>query len=393
MRSPATRVALSAATWVALGTAAAFIIQSERSFATRRAAALAFDTRSHEVSAALADLRTAQQAFVAPGQEHGIWASQADEFLAIVTTGLAELQEKSVTSDGRRSLADARAATAELGHITERARKALAADQSFSAADTVFTEGTTTAKDIDARIAAARRAERDGAALSQSSTRSQQARAAGAVAGAAAVVIGLLAWLPRRTGVVDLISTSPNEAGGPAELWLRDPPSGTPLPRETVPILKAAVDVCTDLNRARELSDLTGLLERAAATMDAVGIIVWVGRPGGSSLRPVLAHGYPPEALARMPPVPRAADNAPAAAARTGALQIVLTRPGVSSGALAAPMLSPEGSIGALTVEIANGGETSEGVQALASIFAAQLAGLLAASVTAEVPTESRASA
>ena len=57
--------------------------------------------------------------------------------------------------------------------------------------------------------------------------------------------------------------------------------------------------------------------------------------------------------------VARSDDNAAAAAVRTGELQIVCKRPGVSSGALAAPMLSREGCIGALTAEIKNGGETS----------------------------------
>jgi hypothetical protein len=97
-------------------------------------------------------------------------------------------------------------------------------------------------------------------------------------------------------------------------------------------------------------------------------------------LRPVLAHGYSPHMLARMPDVPRSADNAAAVAYRTSALQIVLSRPGASSGAVVAPLLSPEGCIGALTAEINDRGETSDAVQALAEIFAAQLASLLASS-------------
>jgi hypothetical protein len=61
-------------------------------------------------------------------------------------------------------------------------------------------------------------------------------------------------------------------------------------------------------------------------------------------------------------------------------LQIVLSQPGSSTGAIVAPLLSPEGCIGALSAEIASGGEASDGVQALAAIFAAQLAGVLHAS-------------
>ena len=83
--------------------------------------------------------------------------------------------------------------------------------------------------------------------------------------------------------------------------------------------------------------------------------------------------------IARIPPVPRTADNAAAAAYRSGTLQIVLSRPGVSSGAVVAPILSADGCIGALSAEIRGSGETSELVQALATIFASHLAVVLAA--------------
>jgi hypothetical protein len=53
---------------------------------------------------------------------------------------------------------------------------------------------------------------------------------------------------------------------------------------------------------------------------------------------------------------------------------------------LVAPLLAPEGCIGALSAETRNGGEGSDAVQALAVIFAAHLAGVFAtaASDTAE---------
>jgi GAF domain-containing protein len=57
-----------------------------------------------------------------------------------------------------------------------------------------------------------------------------------------------------------------------------------------------------------------------------------------------------------------------------------------------APLLSPDGCIGALTAEIRGGGETSDSAQALAAIFAAQLVGVLAPP-SAEVPADVAASA
>jgi hypothetical protein len=92
----------------------------------------------------------------------------------------------------------------------------------------------------------------------------------------------------------------------------------------------------------------------------------------------MLAHGYGAQALSRMPRVPRSADNAAAAAYRTGQMQIVLARPGGNPGALVAPILAADGCIGALSAEIQGGGEASESVQALSTIVAAHLATMLA---------------
>src|SRR5262249_493210 len=136
------------------------------------------------------------------------------------------------------------------------------------------------------------------------------------------------------------------------------------------------------------------------AAMDASGLMVWMGAPGGSELRAVLSHGYSADVLARIPPVPRMADNAAAAAFRSAKLQIVVARPGKSTGAVVAPILSPDGSVGApeggggaLSAEIRHGAETSEGVQALAEIFAAHLAGVLSQAPAAETSEEKAAHA
>jgi hypothetical protein len=113
----------------------------------------------------------------------------------------------------------------------------------------------------------------------------------------------------------------------------------------------------------------------------------------GETLRPVLAHGYAPQILARISAVPCSADNAAAAAYRTGTLQVVQSHLGGSNGAavagaIVAPILAAEGCIGALSAEINNGGEGSEAIQSVAAIVAAQLASILAATST-EAGTES----
>jgi hypothetical protein len=81
--------------------------------------------------------------------------------------------------------------------------------------------------------------------------------------------------------------------------------------------------------------------------------------------------------VSKLPPLSRSADNAVARALRTGQLQIVLARPGVSSGAIVAPLLTSAGCVGAISAEVRSGGEATDAVQALAAIVAAQMANVL----------------
>src|SRR5438552_475341 len=81
-------------------------------------------------------------------------------------------------------------------------------------------------------------------------------------------------------------------------------------------------------------SGLKAWLTQAAEAIDATGLIVWVGSAAGADLRAVVAHGYSPQTLARIPSVPRSADNAAASAYRTGATQVVPARSTTERGAL-----------------------------------------------------------
>ena len=97
----------------------------------------------------------------------------------------------------------------------------------------------------------------------------------------------------------------------------------------------------------------------------------------------MLAYGYSDKILAMMKSVPSTADNAAANAYRSGMFQIVPGRQGSSLGAVAAPLLSADGCVGSLTAEIRGGGESSPAVQAVVSILAAQLAGIVSGSISA----------
>jgi hypothetical protein len=158
--------------------------------------------------------------------------------------------------------------------------------------------------------------------------------------------------------------------------------------------LSAAAILCTDFSRANDFDAVKKLLRPAADLIDAIGLIVWMGTPEGADLRPLLWHGYPARAVAQMAPVPRSGENAVAAAYRTGTIQTVWT-PGSGTAAVVAPLLIQEGCIGALAAEVRSGRESSSETQSLASIVAAQLAGLLSGSAAApaEQPRERAAGA
>jgi hypothetical protein len=150
--------------------------------------------------------------------------------------------------------------------------------------------------------------------------------------------------------------------------------------------LKAMADLCTDFGRLTEVEDVPGLLERAGRLIDASGFIVWVADASSNELRPAVAHGYGAKALARLPAIPRNADNATAAAWRDGEMKVVTTN-GMTRGALVAPLLTTTGCIGVLASEIRHGRESSESIRALTRILAAQLAMVVSsAPASAEEP-------
>jgi hypothetical protein len=156
--------------------------------------------------------------------------------------------------------------------------------------------------------------------------------------------------------------------------------------RRKAPELRAAADLCTDFARLLDSQELPALLERAARLLDATGLIVWVADPSQQELRPLLAHGYTAQALARLPTIPRGADNATAAAFRDAEVEVVRTN-GMSPGAVVVPLLAAQGCLGVMAAEVRHGREASESARALARIVAAQLATLVSI-VPAEEATE-----
>jgi hypothetical protein len=416
-------VVSAAVAWIVLAAAGFFVFQSHQLILSDAQMLRSADLRAREAADALVDLRVAQQAYVAAGQGVDFWMPKVVSTKDQVMAALAGLRESIRSQAARTELDEAVAAMGEFAEVDKRARDYIHSRQMLMAGDVIFTEGGQLATVAARKVELARIAEHQAFDVEEAGRRKVQAYAIGGASLFAALIAFLLAVTGHSTAVEPAIAQlglSPRPSESPRqEVVLRSAEgeegivsharpaaasAGTSRPEPAVAVaplpaaprnavvLKTAAELATDLGRVRSSDDLERLLSRTADLLDAAGVVVWMGAAdaSGESLRPVLAHGYTPQVLARMPSVPCTADNAAAAAYRTGILQVVQSRAGSAAGApgaIVAPILGTDGCIGALSAEIKNGGEGSEAVQAVAAIVAAQLAGILAvASADAAAP-------
>jgi GAF domain len=395
------RIALVALCAIALAAVATFIITSEKTIAARRAKVQEFDAQAREAIDALGDLRAAQQAYVAVGQGNEFWMSKVDATTQAIGRMLPTLQQSASSDVSKAALDEAVSIFAEFRSIDGRIRGYLRTSAQLMAADIVFTEGGEAAANAAHVVEKARLEEHVSFDRADAVRRRQAVEAAGGAA--ALMLLALIVLAPRSAAAstpieataIDLNAVPEASPAAPpmrgGELLLRQdaPVESTPPPAViTAPVeppasaaaLAAAARLCTDIGRVNDVEELKALVGRAAELLDASGLVLWLASLSGEQLRPALSHGYPPDTVSRIPPVPRAADNAAAAAYRTGTLQVVRSRSGSpAKGAIVAPVLSPDGCIGVLSAEIRGGGEASDTIQALAAIIAAQLGSVVAA--------------
>jgi len=365
---------------------------SERRIARIRGTERVFAAASGDVIKALSDVRISQSAYVANGQDFAFWSPKAAAAEESVTGSLTVLRSTATTDAARTALDAAAAKAGEFATIDQRAREYLESEMPLMASDLVLSDGGENAFALSGHIETARLAEQEASETAEAAERRREAFALG---GAAAIVFIAVALLVphRRPANAATANTDSDASAVPAgELGLKTPPENLAAyaaARSAGASFRAVSRLCTDFGRVSDVDELRSLLGQAAGLMEANGLMVWVGSADGTELQPALAHGYTQEMLARIPTLRRSADNAAAAAFRTGQLQIVLAHEGSASGAIVAPMLSSRGCVGVISAETQRGTETSESLQAMAAIFAAQLAGILQA--TAPEAREQRA--
>jgi hypothetical protein len=382
MRSRWVRLILGAAVLAGFGTAAFLVNLFEQRAAKSREAERAFSSAARDVVNRVSDLRISEAAYVATGQDVAFWAPRAAAAAESLAASVAALRSTGTSDAARTALDAASDKAADFRLIDRRAREYLETGMPVMAGDVILSDGGEAATALIGYINTATAAEQRAAAAADIAQRRREAAAVGGAASLAFLAIALL--IPRTRAAASMLTAPENTAdsttaqhGGLGLRTVPDKPQSHSGARAAGSTLRAVSKLCTDFGRVSDVEELKSLVAQAAGLMEATGLLVWVGSADSSELLPALAHGYTAEMLARIPALRRSSDNAAAAAFRTGKLQIVLAHEGSASGAIVAPMLSSRGCVGVVSAETPRGAETSESLQAMAAIFAAQLAGVL----------------
>ena len=401
-----------------LGFAGNRIRLSNQTLAEERRRERDFAELGWTLTRALADLRSAQQAYVADGRDRDSWTGRADTHVETVSRNLEDLRRQVAEPD---TFAELDAVVEQILTADEDARALIGSDQPLQASDVIFDRALDLFDGAMGHVRTVLQNERTARGEAARTARATQARMPWIAAGVIGLSLLLLAPSNkprRRDGFADAaedeeedqdqdagglstlslngepaggVRASLRTAGGDAVETAGSPPAGgaggvpggEPSAGHAPPDLRAAAALCTDFGNLTDQAQLPDLLARTAELMNASGIIVWVGDAG--ALRPALGHGYSTGTLKRIGPIPRNGTDPTAAAFTSGRIQIVASG-GSGAGALAAPLMAAERCVGVLAVELRNGWESNDAVQATATIVAAQLAPLLPSAAPAAEP-------
>lgn len=381
--------------------AAAAVFQSFRfsqSHEVGRAALLAVEREGGVLLGGLSELRGAQMAYLATGQGPDFWMERATDQAASLQHDITQFRAGLTSAAAQSKLDTALAALTDLMQLDARARTAIQADQRFLASDVIFADGVAAAQRVSDAIDAARAAEHGTIEATLERDRVLQL----ALFPAALVLVLLSAWLagsgrqrqPARSEAEELaqmlrelpppvkapgvaVSIAPPVATPPARTQSPSPAATSESPAIKAINLTDAAELCVDLARVIDGRDLPSLLQRAARTLDATGVIVWVIDTEGARLTPALAHGYSDRVLAKLGTLDVNADNVTSLSFRSMRPQAM---PGSgadgASSAIAVPLVTTEGCNGVLAAEVP-GAKPADDCLAVARILAAQLATML----------------
>ena len=354
---------------VAIGaSASSFLKTIETRLAGSRAAVDTLRGQGTALLATLADVRAAQVAYVAQGQGEAFWMDRVSKLLPVNEQQMADFKAALISPDARADLEPAIAAIEDFHKLDARAQEYVKSSDPLLASDLIFSDGLEAIAAAATQVQVTLNHELQVRNASAAGLKTREMTILGGSAGGVLLLLLILAV----TGVARPSAAEPAAESTESS----DPITFTKVIGTDPGALATAAKVCTDLARVMESKQLPALLERTAKVLEASGMIVWVADASGRELRPAMAFGYSDPVMARMGAIPRDAANAAAAAYRAGEMRTV-NGDGFTNGALVAPLLTADGCIGVLSAEMKGGSERDESSQALALIFAAQLATLV----------------
>ena len=320
--------------------------------------------RLARMSDIISGIGTAQQSYVAPGQLDEPWFERASTLTGELSREIQQARGALRSPGAAGALQELATAVETLMAADTRTRQNLQLGQELMASDVIFSDGRNL---LDAMVAALRHlqtAEQGHLRAEMDALARQRWIGLGVVAALWMVMLLTLLASGPRPSAISLNLSDESGTQRPAD-------SGHSTHQQPVNVdFAAAASLCTDLSRITTTAALPGLLGRAAGVLDAPGLILWIS--AGEQLFPVMGHGYDESMLTRLGPIARDAENAAAAAWRTGQLTVVPAATTGKYGAIVAPLFGLHDCIGVLSAEVRRG-EDAPAVQAVAAIIAAQL--------------------
>jgi CHASE3 domain sensor protein len=358
---------------VAMVSVAAYYLRDlESRITNQRASAESLREQATTLNATIADARAGQFGYVARGQGEAFWMSHVAGLLPMLQRQSAAFAESLTAPAAHAAFESAANSVENFRTLDSRVKEFVIAGNALLAADLIFSEGLESTSTASRQIVAALNEELQVRSADVAQMRVRQLSILGiAAAGLVGMMLVLAFTAPEAQKAASQEAASPIIAPIKFE---------APLPKAKpaiMPKLVRTAQLCSELAGVSDEGQLTGLIERAARLLDASGIIVWVVDPSGDALQPAMSHGYADQIVRKMGKIHRDANNAAAAAYRSGAMRTVCGEAG-ANGAVVAPLITSAGCIGVLSAEMKAGAEKDESSQALAAIFAAQLATLVA---------------
>jgi hypothetical protein len=396
---------------------------------------------------ALLDMRASERAFLAEDQGAPYWRSRLDAATGRLSTHMTALRSSVATASTRGLFETTDEVLARLLRVESRIGEHAVAGRRPHAEDLIFADALEASASVERDVRAAAAALAGEARLHQRDLRERELIVAALAAAVSMLIALLLVPTGRepaaRTEVAPSTSATPaasaaHVTAGDLPLNLRDatpgsllslqttsapaqapiarptpalvPPSSPParpardradmatqaeaaqVERAAAARLSSAADLCVALARVQDTRDLPALLAHITRVLDAHGTIVWLADSTDRLLKPALAHGYRDAAIVRLGAIGWDAPNPAADAFRRRDARMV-NPVGGAPGAIIVPLVSASGCAGVVTMELKRG-ESKAGepvvapgpdlaTLALARIFVAQLAGLIAPTATA----------